>query len=117
MAANWRSQVKESDALFEILYSRHLGIAGFLRRAPATGPLCCLPGVICELGIRRFSERLDIRVHGDVAFRQAICREFPELPKRLSSLTHRLIDDMVRSGIADDKSGRDGEEWEAEAEA
>ena len=66
-----------------ILYSRHLGIVDFCKRAESPSLPCCISGAVVHMGIRVFPEPLGIRNDGDKRFRLMFVRAFPCLLDRL----------------------------------
>ena len=103
-AAHLRCNVPTSEALAHIFHGRHLGIVDFVVRAQTPSIAGLLPGVLCDLGLRRFAEELNIRVDDDKAFKRMVLLQFPELPRRLSELTRRAVKQLAGSGIAGDNA-------------
>ena len=101
-AAHLRSNVPSAEALRHILHGRHLGIVDFVRRVQTPAIVGLIPGILIDVGLRRFAEELNIRVDDDKELTRAIIAEFPELSRRLSELTRRAVKKLAGSGIADD---------------
>ena len=95
VAANWRADVEEHQAVRDILFDYDLGVVLFCRRAESRSLECCMPAFMCELGVRQFSEELEVHSDGDVAFRNAMLKEFPQLKARIAELTRRAVTKLV----------------------
>lgn len=112
VAAHWRADVDERDAIRKIMHDRDLGVGLFCRRAESHTLPSCLPAFLCEHGIRRFAEELDVRCDGDIPFRRAMMREFPELRKRIAEITRRAVHNLVELELEHDNLRTVRREWE-----
>lgn len=54
---------------------------------------------MCELGIRRFAEDLDVHCDGDAAFRAAMMEQFPSIRSRFQSVTRRIVNNLANSDV------------------
>ena len=112
VAAHWRADADERDAIRKIMFDRDLGVVLFCRRAESQTLPSCLPAFLCELGVRRFAEELEVHSDGDVAFRSAMMKEFPRLKARVAEITRRAVHNLVEFELEHDNSCTARREWE-----
>ena len=107
VAAHWRSVTsaeEEEEALDAILFSRHLGIIDFCKRAEAPSLPCCVTGAVVHMGIRVFSEELGIHSDPDRRFRLRFLRAFPTLLDRMQLVSTRATKALVSSAFSVERS-------------
>ena len=112
VAAHWRADVAEREALNKILFDYDLGIVSFCRRAESPTLPSAISAFVCEIGIRPYAEELDVRCDGDIPFRRAMMREFPELRKRIAEITRRAVHNLVELELEHDNLCTVRREWE-----
>ena len=94
------------------MFDYDLGIVSFCRRAESPTLPSAISAFVCELGIRRFAESLDVHCDGNIPFRRAMMREFPELRKRIAEITRRAVHNLVELELEHDNLCTVRREWE-----
>ena len=97
VAAHWRDDVDEKDAIHEILNAAFTGILPHCKFHGKSRAPIVIPAIYLELGIRDAAIDLGMRADGNSAFRCELVHNFPEIKQRVEDIKRRAVRAMVKS--------------------
>lgn len=107
-AAHFRDDTDQDEVVSNVLYAKNTGIVLYATKlAPRAAP-CVIPAVLCELGVRQFSEQLGCVTDGDAAYRKALLNEFVEVKERLADVARRVVSTIARNPLLHCDNARRG---------
>ena len=96
VAAHWRDDVDEDDAIHEILNAAFTGILPHCKWYGKSSAPSVIPAIYLEYGIREAAIDLGMRADGNPAFRCALIHEFPEIKERVEEIKRRAVQAIIR---------------------
>ena len=109
VAAHWRDDVAEDDAIYEILHAPFTGILSFCKRHGKSSAPLCVAAMFVEIGIRDAANELGMKADGNAAFRCAMIVQFPEIKQRIEEVKRRAVRALVQSPLVQrDNARREG---------
>ena len=106
VAAHWRDDVAEDDAIYEILHAPFTGILPHCKwHGKSSAPLC-VAAMFVEIGIRDAANDLGMKADGNAAFRCAMMVQFPEIKQRIEEVKRRAVRALVKSPLLQDNPRR-----------